>query len=106
MPSDSGAALEQKHFAQVAGRSVEPAAGCVGEGGHLGGAGFEQVGELVFAADGENVSAIAGAGEQASTLIEGEGVDQIFARTPQAAGRAVGRDAINFRATRRVQRRE
>ena len=93
-------------FAQVAGRGVQAAVRSVGESRDLGCAGFEQVGEFVFAADGKNVSAVSGAGQQTATLIKGEGIDDVFVRTPQAAGRAVGGDAINLRAAGRPPRRE
>jgi len=50
-------------------RRVPPGRG--GEGGDLCGAGFDEIGEIVDAVDGKNVTAIAGAGDEASVLIEG-----------------------------------
>ena len=79
-----GAGTEDKNLPQVAAGGIESSAGRGSEGGDLRGAGLDQIGEIVDAVDGENVAAIAGAGEQASALIEAESVDEIFVRSPQA----------------------
>ena len=92
------ARTEDEDFPQVTAGGVEPSAGRGGEGRDLGGAGFDQIGEIVDAIDGKYVTAIAGAGEQTSVPIEAESVDEIFVGGPQARRRTIGRDAINFGA--------
>ena len=79
-----GARAKDENFPQVAAGCVEASAGRGGESGDLRGAGFDQIGEIVDAVDGEDVTAIAGAGEQASVLVEAERVDEIFMGSPQA----------------------
>src|SRR4029077_916841 len=79
-----GAGAENENLSQIAAGGVEASAGRGGEGGDLRGAGFDQIGEIINAVDGKNVTAIAGAGDEASVLIEGQGVDEIFMGTPQA----------------------
>src|SRR5580704_15654769 len=74
--------------------------GSVDEGRDLSRAGLDEVGEFILSADGEDVPAISRARKQQSVLIKSQGVDQVLVRTPQAAGRAVGGDAINLRAAR------
>src|SRR5208282_3338323 len=94
------AGTEDKNLSQVAAGSVESSARRGGEGRDLRGAGFDEIGVIIslVAIDGKNVAAIAGAGEQASVLIEAESVDEIFVGTPQARRGAIGRDAINLGA--------
>src|SRR5215470_6756034 len=55
--------------------------------------------------DRENMSTIAGAGNEMAILIEGQGIDQIFARTPQPERRSVGGNAVDLRASGRAQSR-
>ena len=57
-------------------------------------------GEFIFTADGENMSAVSRACEQAAALVKGEAIHDVFVRTPEAAGRPVGRDTINLRSAR------
>ena len=79
-----GAGAEDENFSQVAARGVEPSAGRGRESGDLSGARFNQIGEIVNAVDGKNMTPISGAGEEASVLIETESVDEIVVRSPQA----------------------
>ena len=78
-----GTGSKQKNLAQVAPRGVEPSAGSSSEGGDLRGAGLHQIGEVVNAVDGKNVTAVAGSCDEAPALIEPESVDEIFVRSPQ-----------------------
>src|SRR5258708_3047040 len=78
-----GSGSENEDFSQVAAGGIESSAGRGGEGGDLRGAGFDQIGEIVNAVNGKNVAAIAGAGDEVAVVIEGQGVDKIFVRTPQ-----------------------
>src|SRR5277367_5651018 len=98
-PFSSGRRTQQKNLAQVAGGSIKSPAGSASEGRHLGRAGFHQIDELIFAGDGENVSAIAGACEQTAMRVECQPVNQVFFRCPYSGGRAIRRDAINLRST-------
>src|ERR1700683_3036995 len=90
------AGAENKNLPQVAARRVKSSARCGRESGDLRGARFDQIGEVIDAVDGENVSAIARAGKEASMLIEGESVNEIVVGRPQTRWRAVGCDAIDL----------
>jgi len=101
-----GAGAEEKNFPEVAAGGVESSARRGGEGGDLSDAGFDQIGESSTPFDGENVTAIAGAGEEASVLIEAESVDEDLVGGPQARRGAIGRNAIDFGASGSANARE
>ena len=47
----------------------------------------------------ENVSAVSGAGQQFVMRIEGQGVDDVFVRSPNSRRRAIGGNAVHIGAT-------
>src|SRR5947208_1718953 len=92
---------QQKDLSQVACRSIDSTVPGIGKRSYLGGAGLEQVDVVIFSNDRENVAAIACADQQPPTFVKRQRVYQIIAGCPETAGRAVGGNAVDFRASGR-----
>src|SRR5207245_10903815 len=93
---------QQIDLAQVACRSIDSTIPGIGKRGYLAGAGLEQVDVVIFSNDRENVAAIACADQQPPTFVKRQRVHQIITGRPETAGRAVGRNALDLRASART----
>jgi hypothetical protein len=96
---------EQENFAQIAGRAIQAAVGRGSERGDLRRACLQQVGVLAVGTERENMSAVAGAGEELS-IVESECVDDVVFAAPDAARLAVGRDQVDVGTARRSRAAE
>src|SRR5207245_7582088 len=93
-----GRTVEKKNLAEIAGRSVEASGGSAGESCDLVGDRFDQFGVIFPGRDLKNLTLVTRACQQVSVLIEGQRVNQVVARSPQACGRSVGSEFVDFGA--------
>src|SRR5215472_344458 len=89
-----GRGFEQGDLPQIAGGNVQSAFRGFGKSRDLVGTDGEQVGVAVVETDGVNVSAVAGAGQQAPMAVKTEGIDQIGLRAPNPPRRTVRADHV------------
>ena len=87
---------QEKNLSQVAAGGIEAAAGSLGKTSDLRGRGLQQVGKFILPVDGENMSAVSGAGEQFVMRIEREGINDILPRSPDTRWGTVGGNAVHI----------